>query len=259
MAIHRTARPIGDPIVLRFQRLIPLLLLAGCDSPGTRVRVLVPDPAGGEAPAAGLPLAALPYDRDPVLAALGGQAATPRPHTAELDSLFGALRASVEAYARVAALAGRLHDSLAGLRRAMDTLSRRDEAYAALYGRFAGAADSLTRLQRDVAAARVSLDRVSRRLQPRIDSLRRGVRQWEDSAFATYAGLVRRLGGGRPPRTATTGADGVAVLRLGDGLWWIYTRMPDPSDPNMLWAWNLPVRGDSIVLDRGNGVRRPRY
>ncbi len=67
--------------------------VTACERPrNVAVRVSIPGPDSVETPVTGVGLVALPYDRDSVLAALEASAATPRPDTSALDSLFRAFR-----------------------------------------------------------------------------------------------------------------------------------------------------------------------
>ena len=96
---------------------------------------------------------------------------------------------------------------------------------------------------------------------PEDDQLRARIRAWEDSAYAGYDSIVRRLAE-RSRREAvadTTDPTGRAILELRGGPWWIYARSWDATDPNAEWYWNVPVRGDTVVLDPGTGKRRVRY
>ena len=221
--------------------------------------MVIPDPLGGEAPVAGQPVVALPYDRDSVLAALEQRAASPRPNTAILDSLFQLFRRPFVAYAQATFHANRLRDSLNRIRFRLDSMPRNESAYVLLYRRFAELSDSVTAVDRSAVPQRARLDALRRRLLPTIERLRLAVSRWEDSAFAGYEQIVKGLSGGRLPVTDSTGPDGTATLTLGRGRWWIYARAWDTSDPYMLWYWNVPIAGDSLVLDQRNAVRKPRY
>ena len=87
-------------------RVVPLALLLVAAACGERrrvtVQVLVPDLAGVETPIAGIVVAAIPYDRDSVIAAMESRAASGRPHTQTLDSLFQAFHAPFLAFSRAA-------------------------------------------------------------------------------------------------------------------------------------------------------------
>jgi hypothetical protein len=238
--------------------LISLFLVAACEKPSVSVRATIPRLDGTEAPVPNLELVALPYDRDSVLASLEARA-TPRPHTAELDSLFSQWRGPFLRFARATYQAQQLRDSLARLRRQLDSLPRNAADYQALYSRFGALTDSLAVAIDSAEPARVELDRRRKTLLPRIDSLRRLVTAWENSTFRRYDSIVTQLAGNREPVSATTGPDGRASLSLGSGSWWIYAWAWDEGDPYSRWYWNVPVAGDSVVLDARTGRKRPKY
>jgi hypothetical protein len=238
-----------------------LLTLAACGGPRrVAIRVLVPDLGGVETPLPGVVVAALPYDRDSVLRVLESRAATRRPHTQALDSLFQAFRGPFSEFARLAWQVDRLRharDSVARLRDAAAGTPGRGE----LDRRVAALDDSLARRQPDLERARTTLAAARDTLWPRMERLRDSVRRWEVSTYAGYDTIVRRLVQDRL-RTGiadTTGATGWAELHLRSGNWWIYARSPDPGDPNMEWYWNVPAEGDTLRLTTATGRHHPRY
>ena len=205
-----------------------------------------------------LELVALPYDRDSVLAALEAKG-TARPHTRELDSLFTLWRTPFLRFARATLRSQQLRDSLALLRRQLDSLPRNAPEYQPLYARFGALTDSLAAATDSTEPARVELDRKRKTLLPRIDSLRRLVTAWENSTFQHYDSIVKQLAGSREPVAGVTGPDGRATLTLDEGRWWIYAWAWDEGDPYSRWYWNVPVEGDSVVLDARSGRKRPQY
>ena len=203
----------------------------------------------------------LPYDRDSILRALEARATTPRPHTRELDSLFQAFRAPFLAFASASYRERKLRDSLTNLKLRLDSLPRGAADYRDLYLRFSRQADSLAAATAARTRAQIPLDRARRTLVPRIDSLRNLVARWEDSTFREYDSATERLSTARlrDPTADSTGPDGRAKLRLGPGRWWVYAHSWDATDPYASWYWNVPVEGDSVVLDSRTGRRRPKY
>jgi hypothetical protein len=238
--------------------LIAVCLLAACEKPSVQVRATVPRLDGSEAPVPDLELVALPYNRDSVLAALETKA-SPRPHTRELDSLFALWRTPFVRFARATQRSQQLRDSLALLRRQLDSLPRHAPEYQPLYARFGALTDSLAVAADSAEPARLELDRKRRTLLPRIDSLRRLVTAWENSTFRNYDSIVNQLAGTREPVGASTGPDGRATVTLGEGRWWIYAWAWDEGDPYSRWYWNVPVEGDSVVLDGRTGRKRAQY
>ena len=105
--------------------LVALAGLTGCERPrDVAVRVSIPGPDSVETPVTGVGLVALPYNRDSVLAALEARAASPRPDTTALDSLFRAFQAPFVSYTASIQRTERLRDSLERLRVALDSMPR---------------------------------------------------------------------------------------------------------------------------------------
>ncbi len=208
---------------------------------------------------ANLPLVALPYDRDSVLTALE-KAAPPRPNTRALDSLFALWRGPFSQYARATFRENQFRDSLSRIHQRLDSLPRNSADYKTLYLHFAELTDSMSAAKAGGEPARRELDRMRETVLPRIDSLRRGVRAWENSTFRDYESTVRELGKSREPVADTTDPEGRAQVKVpASGRWWIYAWAWDEGDPYSQWYWNVPVTGDSAVLDATTGKKRPRY
>lgn len=184
-----------------------------------------------------------------MLTALDAIAATPRPDTRRLDSLFAAFRAPFGRYLSLAADHERVE-------RVRDSLV---EA-GAPPGSFQALTDSLDRLAPLLASARGNLDRV-RGLMPVADSLRLVVAAWEDSAYASYDSVTRALvrQSYRQVVNDSTGPAGWQTVKLKKGTWWLYVRAINVNDPNAQWYWNVPVTGDTIILSPANGRSRPRF
>lgn len=236
-----------------------MVALTGCEPSRTEVRASLPGFDGVEAPVPNLAFVVLPYDRDSILTVLESAAPSPRPHTRILDSLFAVWREPFARYAGASFRAKEITESLAVLRRRLDSLPRNAPEYTGLYGEFAALSDSLNAAKLQGEPARLELDRLRRRVIPRVDSLRRAVTAWENSTFQGYESIVGTLTRARDPISDTTGADGRASVRLPPGDWWIYAWTWDPGDPYREWYWNLPIRGETIVLDAGSGKRRAKY
>lgn len=223
--------------------------------------MLIPGPDSIPTPVSGLGLVALPYDRDSVLSALESRARSPRPSTTELDSLFATFRGPFAAYSRAAWEAGRLRDTLAALKTRLDSLPRNAPEYRELYASFGTLSEGLAEAEARETDTRRALDAARATFVSRSDSLRARVRAWEDSAYAGYDSIVRGLAerSGRRGVADTTDASGRASLTLRGQPWWVYARSWDATDPNSEWYWNVPVAGDTVVLDPRSGRRRPRY
>ena len=244
-------------------RVVPLVLLflLACGGPRRiAVQVLVPDLRGVDTPLPGVEVAALPYDRDSVLAVLEHRAGE-RPHTRALDSLFQAFRIPFLAFSRLAwqtEQTQRSRDSLAAFRAGATAGS---PGARELELRMHALDDSLRLLAPELARARDALGAARDTLWPRIERLQADVRRWEHSTYAGYDTIVRgvmrdhlRLG-----RADTTDATGWATLELSAGRWWLYARSPDPQDPNGQWYWNLPAGTDTLRLSPATGRHLSRY
>jgi hypothetical protein len=225
------------------------------------VRVSIPGADSLEAPAAGVGVVALPYDRDSILASLEGRAPTPRPPTAALESLFVRFRGPFTAYTSSTYAAGKLRDSLSLVRRQLDTLSRPTPQYRILQRRLLLLSDSVAAANTRAERARVALDRARSEFVNRSESLRARVRHWEDSTYRGYDSIVENLTTRRhqDAATDTTGSTGWAHFSLGPGKWWLYARAWDTSDPNAEWYWNVPIDDDTLLLSSRTGRRKPRY
>jgi hypothetical protein len=225
------------------------------------VRVSIPGPDAVETPASGVGVVALPYDRDSVLASLEARAASPRPHTAEMDTLFARFREPFIAYTTTAYTAGKLRDSLAELQDRLDSLRRGTPQYHALRARLSRLSDSLALVETRGERARAVLTRARSDFVSRSGSLRTAIRQWEDSTYRGWDSIVERLAKerGLEPATDTTDATGWARFTLAPGRWWIYARAWDTGDPNSEWYWNVPVGGDTVLLSSRTGHQQPRY
>jgi hypothetical protein len=236
--------------------------IAGCKSArDVAVRVSIPGPDTVETPASGVGVVALPYDRDSVLASLEARAASPRPHTAQMDTLFARFRGPFIAYTTTAYTAGKLRDSLAEVQGRLDSLGRGAPQYQSLHARLSRLSDSLASIEIRGERARAVLSRARSDFVSRSERLRTTIRQWEDSTYRGWDSIVERLAKARglEPATDTTDATGWARFTLAPGKWWIYARAWDTSDPNSEWYWNVPVNGDTVLLSSRTGHQRPRY
>jgi hypothetical protein len=236
--------------------------VTACERPrDLAVRVSIPGPDSVETPVTGVGLVALPYDRDSVLAALESSAATPRPDTTALDSLFRAFRVPFVTYTGTVQRTERVRDSLDRLRARLESLPRNTPEYREEYAGFSRLNDSLAAAQKRTERARQTLDRARAEFVDRSESLRARIRHWEDSTYRGYDSITRNLAARRrqDPRTDTTGGDGWARFQLPPGDWWIYGRSWDATDPNAEWYWNLPVTGDTLLLSSRTGRQRRRY
>lgn len=224
------------------------------------VQVLVPDLAGAATPITGVVVAAIPYDRDSLIAAMEGRVSTGRPHTETLDSLFQAFHDPFLAFSRAAWNIERLNrtrDSVAAAQRTAASAPAATE----LEARLARLDDSLRRLAPALERARAELSAARDTLWPRIERLRVDARQWQLSTFEGYDTAARSLARSRMRTLSadTTDAAGWASLFVAKGPWWITARSPDPQDPNYEWYWNVRADSDTVRLTPATGRHLPRY
>jgi hypothetical protein len=239
-----------------------LLLTAACETNrDVTVVAVIPGLDPGGTAATGFAFIVLPYDRDSLVTAFESRAATPRPATAALDSLFAQYRAPFAAYTALVSLAAQYNDSLRSLRHQIDTIPSTSPAYGALYGRWQRIQDTLRAIDMQAARARTALEASRAKFVKRSDSLRATVRHWEDSTYRGYDSAVTVLirTRHREPVADTTGPSGTATVRLRGGPWWVSARSWDPNDPNAEWYWNVPVTSDTVRLDASTGRNRNRY
>ena len=257
-----TAMSLSPSRLHRILGTAAAVLIAGCDpSEHTTVRVSIPDPTGIETPAAGVGVVALPYDRDSVLASLEARAGSPRPHAAELDSLFARFRAPFTTYTAISYAENELRDSLRTIQLRLDSLTSASPARSELADLQRRMSDSLSKTTQRVQRARMALDRARSEFLGRSEKLRAAVRQWEDSTYRGWDSIVEGLARAerRQPVTDTTDATGWAQFTLAPGRWWIYAQAWDTSDPNAKWYWNVPADRDTVLLNSRSGRRQPRY
>ena len=237
-------------------------MAAACgDRRRVTVQVLVPDLAGAETPIAGVVVAAIPYDRDSVIAAMEARATGERPHTRILDSLFQAFHDPFLAFSRAAWEVERTTRSRDSAAQALAAATPGSPAAAELSARLQTLDGSLRELAPLQERTRATLSAARDTLWPRIEQLRIGARQWQQITFDGYdtaaRALARRLM--RTLSADTTDAAGWATLRLAKGPWWITVRSPDPQDPNYEWYWNVRVDADTLRLRPSTGRHLPRY
>ena len=242
--------------------LLLALAIAACDGPkDVAIHVSIPGPDSVATPVAGVGLIALPYDRDSVLRALAAAAPTPRPSTAELDTLFQKFRIPFSQYASASFETEKLRGAMASVKARLDSLPRNAPEYRTLYARFGQQNSELAHAEQREQVARKALDTARAKFISRSDTLRARVRLWEDSTYQGYDSIVRGITRARALTavTDTTGRDGWAHFKLAGGPWWIYARSWDATDPNAEWYWNVRVTGDTVLLSEHTGTRRPKY
>jgi hypothetical protein len=158
-------------------------------------------------------------------------------------------------------MVNRYRDSMTTLKAAMDTLPREDEGYRLRFQLFAQLSDSLERSEARRDRAATALRQARSTFVPLSDSLRREVRTWEETTFRSYDSIVTDLAEetGRTGMIDTTDSAGHSTMTVGRGAWWAYARAWNVEDPNSEWYWNVQLKGDTVRLDRRNGIRLPTY
>lgn len=193
---------------------------------------MVPDPAGGTTPAAGITVVALPFDPDSALSATALRTARPHISLAEFDSLRALFRGPFDSYQATE----RAYESAKAAHH--DTL-----ALAAL---------------REAAARLVHL--AGETVLPRLTALNDSLAAWEKD---TYTGWDSLRDSWTAPRRGlrlvdTTRADGSIHLRLDRKRYWLWARADDPADPFSTWTWSVRVDRDTLLLAPPNARSGPR-
>ena len=242
--------------------ILALLLTAACEQTrDVTVVATIPGVDSVAGPATGFAFVVLPYDRDSLVAAFESRAASPRPATDALDTLFAQYRAPFAAYTALVAESAKYADTLAALKQRLEGMSRTGPEYAAAYARWTGIRDTMRLIDSQAARARTTLEAARPAFVSRSESLRTLIRNWQDSTYLGYDRVVDSIVRyrHREPVADTTDNAGVAVVRLRGGPWWIYARSWDPADPNAEWYWNVLVASDTVRLNASTGLNRPRY
>jgi hypothetical protein len=235
-------------------------LLASCGGSDGLLTVVVSHADGR--PAAGVVVTAVPFDLQGLLDSLTEVAPTSPPDFRDLEGELAAFQPDTTELAtrQVDAPWAALRDSTRALSDSLFALDRTDPGYAAAYDRFRTMYQRLTResaardrAMRDLGASDLAL---ARRARAAADSLR----GWEAVAFGEYETLAAAAlqRSGRYARTARTDEEGVVILELDAGMWWIVAEQPDTSSPFMEYRWyrqvlltnwlpfRLPLGGDNV-------------
>ena len=217
-----------------------LLVLAGCGGEGEVVLTATLN----EVPLVGLEIVALPYDAQSLLDSLGRAAPTPRPDYAALEmELKDYQRKDSDSIDNLNAEWAEARSVVAELADTLNGMERGSAEYATAYIRLRTAHEALSReevvLERRMMREFGSDRDIAARAAAAADSLRR----WEEEAYRTFAELVA----GQAGITGSTDSEGQARLELEAGRWWLVARRPDPENPFMEFAWNVPQVVSSLV------------
>ena len=201
-------------------------------------------------PIAELEILALPFNPDRILDSLATAAPTPPPMFAELvQEMRTYTIPEDDPYAELNRPWLALRDSVEALSDTLMAMDRSAPAYAAgyarfrtLYGRLADLAAARDRALREVNGERVDL---ARRAAAAADSLR----AWEYTAYAAYPEVAAEavLASGREVVEGVTDKDGMVLLVLDPGRWWLVALTPDMTNPFMEYYWNVPVTVTRVI------------
>ncbi len=217
-----------------------LIVLAGCGGEGEVVLTATLD----EVPLVGLEIVALPYDAQSILDSLGRAAPTPRPDYTALEmELRDYQRKDSDSIGNLNTEWAEARRPIADLAETVNEMERGSAEHASAYARFRTAYHALSReevkLERRMKRELGSDRDLAVRAGVAADSLRR----WEEDAYRTFLDVVV----GQDGITGSTDSLGQARLGLEAGRWWLVARRPDPENPFMEFAWNVPLVVSSIV------------
>ncbi len=217
-----------------------LVVLAGCGGEGEVVLTATLD----EVPLVGLEIVALPYDAQSLLDSLGRAAPTPRPDYTALEAeLKDYQRKDSDSIANLSAEWAEARRAVAQLADTLNGMERGSAKYASAYTRFRTAYHALSR-DEAVLEGRMRRELGSDRdLAARAGAAADSLRRWEQEAYRAFADVVA----GQDGITGKTDSLGQARLGLEAGRWWLVARRPDPENPFMEFAWNVPLVVSSIV------------
>ncbi len=217
-----------------------LVVLAGCDGEGKVVLTATLD----NRPLVGLEIVALPYDAQSILDSLGRAAPTPPPDYTALEmELRNYQRKDSDSIGNLNTEWAEARRPIADLADSLNGMERGSAEYTSAYVRFRTAYHALS-------SEEVVLERRMRRelgsdrdLAVRAGAAADSLRRWEQEAYRAFLDVVA----GENGITGKTDSLGQARLELEAGRWWLVARRPDPKNPFMEFAWNIPLVVSSIV------------
>lgn len=236
--------------------IFAILVLTACGP--ARVTVIVEleeEEGGGTTLVDDVEVRLLPYDRDFIFDSLTAAAATPEPEIpadllaaqAEIVQAQQEWRDAEDLWNTARDTMKKLNEELAGLNRAMSL-------YKEIFAEYERWERQERRVKGSVATLFQRFTDLGAAARDQMDSVKMVRRLWADQAFEDV-GLVieaRIEETGLEEAADTTGtgaeAEGVALLEVPPGEYWVYARYELPSDE---LYWNIPVtvvRGDPVVL-----------
>lgn len=239
------------------------MLLGACGG-GEVVVQATADVADGQVrPIPGLPVRALPYDRDAVFDSLRAIYPTPEPEIpAQLALLQDSMARAQDAWRTSEARWRTGRDSLRALQQRLDGMSRASGEYVVLFRRFSELETQVNAAQRTMDQEFNRFETMQSRYTSSAEEISRARDQWADAAFADVESAIEaRLQASRRAEAAdTTNENGIARLsRLKPGQWWIHARYDLPFEE---LYWNVPVNVEGeqvqIQLTRETAQVRPK-
>jgi hypothetical protein len=253
---------------LVFLSTVVPLGLAACGQPEVVVQAALPE-EGAEGPAAlaDLPVRLLPYDRDAIFDSLEAAAAEPEPQVpADILEQQEQVQVAQTRWRQAEERWNVVRDSLRtlseGLQRMGQQGLRTTPQYRQAFERFGRLEGEEQAVKQRMEAAFAEFDQLQRATLARADSVRVIREAWAERAFADFPQIVeaRLQAQGVEELADTTNANGVAVINVPEGRWWVYARYTLPYEE---LYWNLPVEvtGDStlVQLTPANAERRPVF
>jgi hypothetical protein len=232
---------------------------------GSEVVVLAQfqDDAGAAVTMSNLPIRLLPYDRDEIFDELEAAYPVPQPPIPqELLQLESQIAAAQGEWQRTEARWMTVRDSLQRLSTRMQGMNRASGQYVAAFRNFQELEGQETTLRRQTDQAFQQFTRLQQQYTSQADEVRVARENWADEAYAKVdSAIAVRLDRVRREEVYdTTGANGVARVRVPAGRWWVYARYDLPYSE---LYWNVPIevpRGEQvqIQLSRENAEVRPK-
>lgn len=206
----------------------------------------------------------LPYDRDQVFDSLTAAADVPEPEIPEdLLAARDEIAAAQEQWRSTETRWNTLRDTLAKLNSAMEGLNRAENRYRAIFQEWSNLNVEYQRAERRVASDFERFESLQAATIGRMDSMRIALDNWADQAFVDVDQVIgaKIEAAGLEQSTDTTSAEGVALVDVAPGRYWVYARYERPYD-ELYWNVQIDVaRGEpmELRLTTENAMVRPIF
>jgi hypothetical protein len=251
------------------KRVLPTIIaaaaitLGACGGPEVVVLAQLEGDEGAATTLSNLPIRLLPYDRDEMFDELEAAYPVPQPQIPEdLLALERQIAGAQEEWQRAEARWMTVRDSLQRLSARMQGMNRASGEYVALFRDFQSLEGQETTLRRQSEQSFQRFTDLQQQYTAQADEVRVARENWADEAYARVdSAIAVRMEQTRREEVAdTTGADGVARIRVPAGRWWVHARFDLPYSE---LYWNVPIevpRGEQVTLqlNRQNAEVRPR-